>query len=412
MTHPPLQPRRERWLLLTLAGVQFTHIVDFMIMMPLGPQLTRLFGISDAQFGLLVSAYTLAAGVSGLAASTYLDRFGRKRLLLTLYGLFALSTLACGLAPGYGSLMAARVAAGTFGGVLAALVQTIVADVIPFGRRGRAMAIVMSAFSVATVAGVPGGLWLASVGGWHLPFLTLAALSALLALAGLATLPALAGHVESGRAQSPWRSIGRVLAERNHRRAFTFSALMMFAGFTVIPYLTIFMQTNVGLTDQQVPLIYLCGGLATLVTARLFGRLSDQRGKVPVFRALALAMLAPLVAITLLRPLPLWAVLVVTTTLFICMSGRMIPGMAIVTSAAEPGLRGTFMALNSAVQSAAIGVAAFVGGLIIGRDAQGLVQHYPLSALVGVAAALASLVAVRRLHLHGGTPPGAAPARP
>ncbi|EWS65499.1 Purine efflux pump PbuE [Hydrogenophaga sp. T4] len=162
MTHPRLSPRRELGLLLTIAGIQFTHILDFMIMMPLGPQFTRLFGITDAQFGLLVSAYTLAAGVSGLAAATYVDRFDRKRLLLVLYGLFALATLGCGLAPGYGFLMVARVAAGMFGGVLSALSQTIVADVIPFERRGRAMGIVMSSFSVSTVAGVPLGLFLAS----------------------------------------------------------------------------------------------------------------------------------------------------------------------------------------------------------------------------------------------------------
>ena len=158
----PLSPRRERWLLLALAGIQFTHILDFMIMMPLGPQFRALFGITDAQFGVLVSAYTLAAGASGLLASAYVDRFGRRNLLLAMYGLFGLATLACGLAPGYLALMAARIAAGAFGGVLSALIQTIVAEVVPFERRGRAMAVVMTSFSVATVAGVPLGLWMAA----------------------------------------------------------------------------------------------------------------------------------------------------------------------------------------------------------------------------------------------------------
>jgi predicted MFS family arabinose efflux permease len=155
-------------------GIQFTHILDFMIMMPLGPQFTVLFGITDAQFGLLVSAYTLAAGASGLAASTYIDRFSRKRLMLTLYVLFALATLACGLAQGYAALMAARIAAGVFGGVLSALSQTIVGDVIPFERRGRAMGIVMTSFSVSTVAGVPLGLFLAAHLNWHAPFFGIA----------------------------------------------------------------------------------------------------------------------------------------------------------------------------------------------------------------------------------------------
>lgn len=168
-----LSRRRELWLLLTLAGIQFTHILDFMIMMPLGPQFTKLFAISDASFGLLVSAYTLAAGLSGLLAATYLDKFDRKKLLLVLYALFGSATLACGLAPDYPSLMSARVLAGVFGGVLSALTQTVVADVIPFERRGRAMAIVMTSFSVSTVAGVPAGLFLAAHLSWHAPFLAL-----------------------------------------------------------------------------------------------------------------------------------------------------------------------------------------------------------------------------------------------
>ena len=171
-----LSSKRERWLLITLAGIQFTNILDFMIMMPLGPALTALFHISDAQFGMLVSAYTLAGGASGLLASTYIDRFDRKRLLLVLYGLFALSTFACGVAPTYETLLLARVSAGIFGGVLSALSQTIVGDVIPFERRGHAMGIVMTSFSVSTVAGVPLGLFLAAHFGWHIPFLLIAGL--------------------------------------------------------------------------------------------------------------------------------------------------------------------------------------------------------------------------------------------
>lgn len=391
---------RERWLLLTLAGIQFTHIVDFMVMMPLGPQLTRLFGISDAQFGLLVSAYTFAAGVSGLLASTYLDKFDRKRLLLVLYTLFALATLACGLAPTYGVLMGARVAAGVFGGVLTALSQTIVADAVPFERRGRAMGVVMSSFSVSTVAGVPLSLWLASHWGWHWPFIAIAVLSLLLALGALYSLPPLRAHLDTVR-PGTWQGIGQVLSDRNHLRAMLFTGLMMSAGFTVIPYITIFLQANVGLTDADIPWLYLCGGAATLLSARLVGRLADRLGKVRVFSWLALALAVPLVSLTLLGPVPLWVALGVTTLMFIVMSGRMIPGMAIVTSAAQPGLRGTFMAFNAAVQSAAMGAATFVGGLIIQRDAAGLVRHYWVAALIGVAASVASIWMARRLTLHG-----------
>ena len=400
MTSFHFTPRRERWLLLTIAGIQFTHILDFMIMMPLGPQFTRLFGISDAQFGLLVSAYTFSAGFSGLAAATYVDRFDRKRLLLVLYALFALATLACGLAPGYGFLMAARIAAGLFGGVLSALSQTIVADVVPFERRGRAMGIVMSSFSFSTVAGVPIGLFLASHWGWQLPFLAIAGLSAALALAAAATLPLLRGHLQAHDRPSAWQGIGRVLASANHLRAFGFSALLVFAGFSVIPFITIYLQANAGVHPQQVPYVYLVGGVATLITARWIGRLSDRKGKVAVFSVLAAIVTLPILAMTLLRPWPLPVILLVSTALFVFLSGRMIPGMALITGAADPALRGTFMALNGAVQSASMGLASFLSGLIIGRDAAGQVQHYWVAGLIGVCASLASIVMARRLVVH------------
>ena len=398
---PHLTPRRERWLLFTLAGIQFTHILDFMIMMPLGPQFTALFGISNAQFGLLVSAYTLSAGLSGLMAATYIDRFGRKPLLLGMYSLFGLATLACAFAPDYLWLMVARVAAGLFGGVLSALSQTIVADVIPFERRGRAMSVVMTSFSVSTVAGVPLGLFLAAHFNWHAPFVGIAALVGLLSLAAWQTLPRLDAHLHHPERVSVWRGIGQVLAEPNHLKAFAVSGLMMFAAFTVIPYITIYLQSNAGMKTQEVPWIYLCGGLATLLSARYFGRLTDRVGKVQMFQRLALAVTVPLMATTLSQGLPLWGLLTISTLFFTVMSGRMIPGMAMISSAALPRLRGTFMTLNSAVQSASMGLAALVAGLIIGRDAQGQLTGYWVAGLLGVVASLLSVWLAGHLRLHG-----------
>jgi predicted MFS family arabinose efflux permease len=396
-----LSPRRESWLLFTLAGIQFTHIMDFMIMMPLGPQFTKIFQISDAQFGFLVSAYTLAAGASGLLASLYIDRFGRKRLLVVLYTLFALATLACGLMQSYGGLMAARIAAGIFGGVLSALVQTIVADVVPFERRGKAMGIVMAAFSVATVAGVPSGLFLAAHFDWHMPFFVIAGISALLAVFAGLSMPALSEHLNRTDRPSPLGGILETLRDTNHQKAFAFTALLMFGGFTVIPYITLYLTTNAGFSAQQVPYVYLCGGAATLVTSQFFGRLTDKRGKVQTYRLMAALTALAVPMLTLSAGLPIWGVLLITTMFFVCMSGRMIPGMAVVTSAANPTMRGTFMALNSSVQSAAMGLAAFIGGLIIGRDAQGLMTNYWMSALVGVLATMCALWMVGKLHLYG-----------
>ena len=381
--------------------MQFTHILDFMIMMPLGPQFTQLFGISDAQFGFLVSAYTLAAGASGLLASTYIDRFGRKRLLLVLYALFALATLACALAPTYAALMGARIASGLFGGVLSALSHTIVADVIPFERRGRAMGVVMTAFSLSTVAGVPLSLFAASRLSWHAPFFAIAALCAIFGLFVAWTMPALDQHLHGGPRASVLGGVRLVLVDANHQRAFLFCALLMFAGFTVIPYITLYGQSTAGLQPQHIPYIYLCGGAATLLSSRWFGRASDRYGKLKTFRIMAVAVIVPLLATTLVRGVPVWVVVAVSTLFFVCMNGRMVPGMAILTAAANPSLRGTFMSLNSAVQSASMGAAAFVGGLLISRDAQGMVQNYWMSAALGACASLAAIAVAGKLHLHG-----------
>ena len=399
----PLSPKRELWLLLTLAGIQFTHIVDFMVMMPLGPQFTQLFSISDAKFGLLVSAYTFSAGVSGLLASFYVDRFSRKKLLLTLYVLFAVATMACGLALTYDTLMLARIAAGAFGGVLAAMTQTIVADVIPFERRGRAMGIVMSSFAVASVAGVPIGLFLASQFNWHTPFFVIAGVCVLFAIGGYITLPPLADHLKQHRA-SPLASIQEVLRDANHQKAFAFTALMMIAAFTVIPYITIYTTTNGGLTMKQVPYVYLLGGAVTLFTARLIGQLTDSVGKSKMFKITAVFGMLAMLLVTVSASFGLWGILLVTTLMFIGLNGRMIPGMAIATSAANPKLRGTFMALNSSVQSAAMGLASFVGGLVISRDAQGLVQFFWVNALIGGVATVLSVLLVSRMYLYGAAP--------
>ncbi len=405
----PLDPAREKLLLIVLAGIQFAHIVDFMIMMPLGPILMREFGIDAQQFGLLVSAYTFTAGAAGVLAAMIVDRFERKRLLLTIFALFALATLFCGLAPGYVTLLAARSFAGAFGGVLGSMVHTIVGDVIPFERRGRAAGVVMSAFSLSTVAGVPLSLFLANHFGWRSPFFLIAGLALVLLLVGLAHLPALRGHLPSALISEderahPLAAIAATLGEANHLRALAFMALMMLAGFTVIPYITIYATANVGIRQEDIPLMYLAGGCATFFTARWIGRLADRHGKVRVFRIVSLAALAPLFVQTHLPPVPLWLMVACATVFFILVPGRMVPAMAIITSAVEPRLRGTFMSLNGAVQNLFSGLAAWVGGLMITMES-GRVVGYGDVGLLAMGATVLAVFFVDRIHMPGAAPP-------
>lgn len=394
-----LQPRRELALLLILAGIQFTHILDFMIMMPLGPELTEAFRISDAQFGLLVSAYTFAAGASGLLASTYIDRFERKKLLLTLYFLFAMSTLACGLAPTYETLMFARISAGLFGGILSAMIQTIVADVIPFERRGKAMGIVMTAFSVSTVLGVPLGLYIAAHSDWHTPFFGIAGFSLLLIAASFWVIPALQNHLHARHGMGALQGLLEVLREPNHLMAFAFSFCMIFAGFAIIPYITIYMQINAGLSAEDIPVIYLVGGAATLISAQVIGKFSDSLGKLRVLQIIACIAILPMALITQSEQFSMWGILIITTAFFVFVSGRMIPGMAIVSAAALPKNRGTFMTLNSSMQSAAMGLAALLGGYLISRNADGLIVNYWLCSAVAILFNILALLIAKRIRV-------------
>ena len=404
--HPPLSPQRERYFLLTLAGIQFSHILDFMIMMPLGPVLIQAFGISTHEFGLLVASYSFSAALSGLLGATFIDRFERKRLLLTMFALFGLATLWCGLAPGYATLLVARCLAGAFGGVMGAMVQTMVGDVIPFARRAKAGGIVSTAFSLSTVAGVPLSLWLANHFQWRAPFILIAVLTVLFIMVGMRILPELRLHISAQKRAHPFVEMFAVLRDPNHLRALLFSALIIFSGFTVIPYITIYAVGNVGISLHDIPLIYLAGGAATLVTARLIGHSADLRGKVRIYRVVALAAMLPLFVVTQIGAAPLWLWLVCTTAFFVLVSGRMIPAMAIVTSAAQPRLRGTFMSLNASMQQFASGLASTLAGFIITQDSAGRIANYAAVGYVAMGANLLAILFVARIVMHDQHPSG------
>jgi predicted MFS family arabinose efflux permease len=397
---PPLTLERERLAMLTLAGIQFSHMLDFMVMMPLGPILMHSLAVGPHEFGLLVSAYTFTAAISGLLVATFVDRFERKRLVLATLALFVAATLACGLAPGFWTLLVARGTAGAFGGVLGAMVQMVVGDIIPFERRGRASGTIMAAFSVSTVAGVPASLFLANHFGWRFPFIAIAIAACGFLALGWRVLPPLHGHLPAaGPRAHPFSAMGKVLREANHLRALGFMALLNLSSFTIIPYITIYMVGNVEVRQEDVPLIYLCGGVASFFSARWIGRMADRHGKVRVYRAVATAAIVPLLVQTHLVPVPLIVVLACSTVFFVLVPGRMAPAMAIITSAARPELRGTFLALSATVQQFSAGVAAVLGGLIIATDGAGRIVGYNRAGYLATAMALLAIAMVGSIRL-------------
>ncbi|MEO7499471.1 MAG: MFS transporter [Casimicrobiaceae bacterium] len=381
----------ELALLLTLAAMQFTHVVDFMIIMPLGPQFMRLFEINPQHFGFLVSVYTFAAAASGFVAAFRIDRYGRKRALLTMYAGFVVATALCGFAPTYPLLLAARGLAGLFGGVVGALVLTIIADVLPYARRARGTALVASAFSLAAVLGVPLGLWLANRFTWRAPFLVLALVSVAVGMVAWRLLPALDAHVGRDSRLPPVAQLRAIFGVPNHLRAFAFVIALMMSVFTVVPFIAPYNVMNVGVAELDLPILYFAGGLTTLFTAQMIGWLADRFGKRRVFIVLAFASLVPLFTLTHLPRVPFAIAVGVSVVFFVLVPGRFGPAMALVTGSVEPRLRGSFMSFSASVQQLAAACASMVAGLVVGRAADGSLTRF---GWVGFASMAFTLVAI------------------
>ncbi len=390
-------PARERMLLFTLAAINFTTVLDFVIILPLGPNFKEVFNIVEYQFGYIVSAYGIAAAVTGFAAGFFLDRFDRKKALIWLYAGFTIGTLCCGLSNSYILLVASRALAGAFGGVVGAVILAIVGDVIPMERRGAAMGLVMSAFSISSIVGVPLGLMLANKFDWHVTFYALAGVSLIILGFAAWVTPPLRSHLEHARDQHPVERALAVITHPDHRKAYIFMAGLTCAGFLVFPYIATYMVSNVGLTKKELPWIYLSGGLFTLVSMNLVGRWSDRAGKLKVFTLTSLSTAVPILLLTNLPKVPLAVAVACSTLLMICMSARMVPAMAMMTAAVEARDRGGFMSINSAVQQLAMGLTSIIGGQILGEGPNKSITHFPVNGVIAICCAYGCIYLARSL---------------
>lgn len=402
--------KSEKILLAILASIQFSSIVDFMIMMPLGPQLMRIFAINPHQFGLLVSSYTFCAGTSGFFSSFFIDKYDRKASLLFFYVGFALGTLACALAPTYELLLLARGLTGIFGGVLGSLVLSIVSDAISYERRGSAMGIVMTSFSMASILGVPFSLFLANQFSWHAPFLFLGGISLFLCLIIWFYVPNLRTHVSQALAKEPiHRVLTRILQNQNQRRALFFMASVMFGHFAIIPFLSPSLVANAGVKESQLPLMYMTGGICTIFSSPFIGRLTDRFGKHKVFAWGALVTLLPYWLITHLTVTPLWIVLSICAFFFVSSGGRMIPGTALVSGTVSPQYRGSFMSIVSCVQNLASAVSSYFAGLIVMTGPTGRLENYNLVGYLAVAFTFVAIYLSRQIKATEHSGPASAP---
>ncbi len=385
-------------MLLLLAGVQFTHIMDFMILMPLGSKLMRIFEIDPFDFGLLVAAYNFAAGAAGFAGAFFLDRFDRKKALLVSYFAFTIGTLACSIAPNYYSLLVARSFAGLFGGVMGALVMSIVGDAISPAKRGRAMGLVMASFSLASVFGVPFGIVLANHFDWHAPFLFVGLISVGIGAIGFFNLPSMTGHLQSRESRpSPYHVLERVIKNSLQMRALLLTTLLTLGQFLVIPFIAPSLVANVGFREDQLPLMYLIGGGLTIFSSPLVGRMCDKIGRAPVFTVFAVLFLVPTFLVTNLGHTPIAYVLAISALFFVASNGRFVPAWAMITSTVRPEARGSFLSLNSAVQSLAGGAGSFLASLVVVKATDGRLANFEVVGYFSIAIGISALLVGRGL---------------
>ena len=365
------------FVIVLLALTQFTVVLDFMVMSPLGDMLMKSMNLSTTQFGYAVSAYAFSAGISGLLTAGFADKFDRKKLLLFFYIGFIAGTFFCGLTTSYPMLLAARVVTGLFGGVIGSISLAIVADLFLINQRGRVMGFMQMGLGASQVLGIPISLYLANIWGWQSPFLMIVGLASIIWLLVGFNLKPITEHLKVKNEHSSVKHLFNTIAKRNYRIGFLATAFLSLGGFMMMPWGSAFAINNLHVTPHQLPILFMVSGISSLLIMPIVGRLSDQISKFKIFTIASVWMMIMVIIYTNLTAIPFGLVLMMNVFFMIGILSRMVPSMALTSALPEMQDRGAFMSINSSLQQLAGGVAAAVGGqLVVQRTKFSPLEHY------------------------------------
>ena len=383
--------RYQSALVALLAFVQFTIILDFTIMSPLGAIIMPALNITAAQFGVAVSAYAFSAGISGILAAGFADRFDRKRLLLFFYVGFTLGTTLCALAPNYHVLLLGRIVTGLFGGVMGSVILAIVTDLFALHLRGRVMGFVQTAFAASQVLGIPAGLFLSNHWNWHVSFGALVGLSIAAMIAVLLLMKPVNGHLLLKQDSNAFRHLIATVGQPRYTLAFAVTTLLATGGFMLMPFGSAYTVNNLGIEIVHLPTIYLVSGLFSIFTGPLVGRASDAFGKFPTFAFGSAVSIIMVLIYTNLGHVTLTTVIVVNVLMFVGIFSRMIPSQALISAIPEPSQRGSFSAVSASLQQLSGGLGSVLAAAIIAQNADGTLLHFDRLGYIVVATSLVSL---------------------
>ena len=390
--------RYQIFVVALLAFLQFTVVLDFMILSPLGALLLEKLSITPSKFGLVVSAYAFSAGISGLIAAGFADRFDRRKLLLFFYCGFVLGTFLCGIAPTYAFLLGARVVTGLFGGVIGSISFAIVADLFPLSMRGRVAGLVQTSFAASQVLGIPLGLYLATKWGWHAPFLMIVGVSSLVGVAIVLKLKPITEHLSAPK-RDPIAHLVSTATRPRYLTGFAATILLATGGFMLMPFGSTFLVQNIQIPLEKLPLIYIITGVSSIFGGPLLGRLADSIGKYPVFVGGSVLGIALVLFYTSLGPTPLWEVIVLNVILFIAISARMVSTFAMTSALPDLPDRGAYMSISASLQQFSGGIAAWMAGVIVSQQSPtSPIDHYPTLGWVVTGAMLATIFLMYKVH--------------
>lgn len=392
--------RYQKFVIALLAILQFTIILDFMVLSPLGTILMDELSLTPSRFGIVVSAYAFSAGISGLLAAGFADRFDRKKMLLFFYAGFLIGTFFCAMAPTFELLLIARIVTGIFGGVIGSIGFAIITDLFPMEKRGRVMGFVQMAFSASQILGLPIGLYLATKFGWHSPFWMIAFFGVAVGVIIFLYLKPIDTHLQIKSEVSAFTHLWKTLSKRDYIRGFLATVLLATGGWMLMPFGSRFTTNNLGIDVADLPMIYLITGISSIIAGPLIGKLSDVSGKFNMFLFGSILSIIMVAIYTPLGITPLWLVILLNVILFVGILARIITSSAMLTAVPLPQDRGAFMSINSSIQQLSGGVASTVAGMIVIPDANDKLLHYDVLGYVVIGSILIALWMMHLLNRH------------
>lgn len=389
----------QKFVMAVLAITQFTVVLDFMVMSPLGDILMKSLTINPTKFGIAVSSYAFSAGFSGLLAAGFADKFDRKKLLVLFYAGFIVGTFLCGIAETYETLVAARIFTGIFGGVMGSISMAIVTDLFELNQRGRVLGVVQMGFAASQVLGIPVGLYFANLWGWHAPFMMIVILSIVMFLILIFRLKPVTAHLSEKNERNVLAHFRHVLLLKNYRIAFLSTALLSIGGYLMMPFGSAFAVNNLKVSQEQLPIIFMFTGFSSLIVMPIVGRLSDRYNKFKIFTYGSIWAMIFILIYTNLGPTPLWIIVPLNILLFMGIMSRMIPATTLTSAIPNMQDRGAFMSINSSLQQIAGGLATLIAGfIIVQKDKNSPLEHYPILGIIGAIVMVIAIWFIYRVY--------------